>query len=576
MKKKIKLFVFLFITFIANAQVSFKVVASKTTVEVGESFELIYTSVYSNMLSSLTGEDAVFPDYKNFIEIGSSESSNISIVNNKTKAVFTITKTLLTTTKGVFTISPAKIIGKKSIATNPITITVTSKKNTTTQNQNITKDFSEKNRNLPRTFAKWVISKNNPYVYEGINLKLRIYTKDVEMLNSIAEVKPPKFEGVTSHILKNEQTQSEIKVEALNGEEYAYVDLQQWIIFPQTTESIPINSAEIGITSYSSFFNNDLSFINSDPITIIAKSLPLGAPKNFAGAVGNFQIKTLIDKSKLKSGESATYEVEIIGNGNLDIIKMPEIILTDSIEIYSPKERQNYTATEDGLKGKIISEYILVPQFSGNQKIQSVEFSYFDPTENIYKTILSEPTILAISGNKEVKDLQKNIPEFSDSSLLDEIKTNKNLILSIFGFIALVLSLYFVLNKKKKTKNNSIEVAAIKTDVETIIAKTTNEKQELNELKQLAEKEDYKLYYEKQDSFINNWLLSKTGFTQSKLTIQTAKEYFIVAGFDKQNIDELIMIINRSKEAKYASILKNNTVDLINVFKQLETVINKF
>ena len=566
--KKIGLFLVLFSVFICHAQTGFKVQASKTTVEVGETFQLIYTINYKSAFSNLSAEEIVFPSFNFFNELGTSQSSSVSIINNKTTAEITYIKTLQATKKGVFTFGSAKIVGKK-IKSNSIKITVIPSQNSPTPPQIGTKN----EKNLPQTFVKWIIEKNNPYVYEGINLKLRIYSKQVETFQSIEELKPPKFEGLTTHIIKSEQVQPKIEIEEVNGEEYAFLDLQQWIVFPQTSETITIGSAEVGISQFSSFFNNGLSYLNSDIVEIKAKPLPPNAPKNFGGAVGQFIIKSSVNKFTLKNGESTDYDIEIIGKGNLDLMKIPDISLSDSIEIYTPKERQNFSATQKGLKGKIAATYVLVPQFEGEFVLPSVSFSYFDPIEEVYKTMESEKIILAVSGSiSKINPIQDKKSD-TESSVWQKLKPNVTLI----GFLLIgIIILFYVIVKRWKNNPSTIEIIETKP-IEALVSNTSFDvKKELDFLKKLVDENKPKLYYEKQDTFINEWLLEKTGLPQSKLTIQSAKEHFLHQGFSTETVDELENVINNSKEAKYASIFHNNTINLNETYRRLTDSINKF
>jgi hypothetical protein len=570
--KRLCVILFPLFSVLCFAQKSFRVVASKSTVEVGEVFELVYSLSSKSVFSGFSDEEVLFPNYLGFRELGTSQSSNISIINGKTTAEISYIKTLQATKVGVFKIESAKIKGKNKQTSNFVTIKVIEP-----QKKPLTQSSSAANHNLDgyeRTFVQWELEKTNPYLHEGILLKLKLYTKDADVIGSIEQIKPPKFEGISTHVIENENPL--VEIETINGEEFATVVLLQNIIFVQTTDEIKIESAAVGLSSYSNRFQNNRSYVNSKPIKIQAKPLPGNAPKDFSGAVGRFKLVSLVDKTQLKRGESLSYEIEIIGTGNFDMLKMPEIQLNDSLEIFSPKERQAFEATQLGLKGKNVSTYLIVPQHKGKFTMPPVSFTYFDPIQAAYKTILSQREWIVVSDKSISKKEDKTKSIEPTSTWWQKLENNTSVILLILLIFILFISLIYLLNKRKtikQEKQKSVEILKIE---ETAPTKLLNQEKEWGELQNLAKQNEAKLYYEKQDDFINNWLLVKTGLPQSKLTIDLAKEYFLLKGIDGEAINELEVMFNQSKEAKYGSNFHFKPIHLEEEFDRLKNIINKF
>ena len=62
-----------------------------------------------------------------------------------------------------------------------------------------------------------------------------------------------------------------------------------------------------------------LKKIQSKNITVNVKDLPQGAPENFNGAVGQFEIKSSVNKTTADANEAINYKLTLSGNGNIHL-----------------------------------------------------------------------------------------------------------------------------------------------------------------------------------------------------------------------------------------------------------------
>ena len=139
------------------------------------------------------------------------------------------------------------------------------------------------------------------------------------------------------------------------------------------------------------FFNRnyrDFNFtITSGSSKIHINPLPPNAPDNFAGAVGNYKVKTTIDKNKAKTGDAITLRIKISGKGNLKLIEALPLDLPPDIDVFDPKIIDNINVSTSGMSGNITFEYYLIPRTPGKYKIKPVNFTYFDLNEKIHNTL---------------------------------------------------------------------------------------------------------------------------------------------------------------------------------------------
>ena len=76
--------------------------------------------------------------------------------------------------------------------------------------------------------------------------------------------------------------------------------------------------------------------IKSEPVNIIVKDLPPGAPASFNGAVGDFTMETLLDREKVKTNDAVNVRIKINGQGNIKLIESPLKEIPSDIETPDP------------------------------------------------------------------------------------------------------------------------------------------------------------------------------------------------------------------------------------------------
>ena len=131
-----------------------------------------------------------------------------------------------------------------------------------------------------------------------------------------------------------------------------------------------------------------------------------GKPSNFTGLVGQYRFKANIDKNSLKMGEALTLHITVSGNGRPGAI--PQLKLPDFSEFRSvPPE----TKVTKKVKGGLIHttktfKYFLYPRRTGNFKIESIPFNYFDPKTKKYHVLNSDQFTVTVEKGEGVQQTQ--------------------------------------------------------------------------------------------------------------------------------------------------------------------------
>lgn len=387
--------------FVRAQEVTFRATSPKV-VALGEQFRLTYKL-------NQKGRNFQAPQMKGFRVLAgpsTSNSSSISIINGRmTKEISqTYTYILQAEKVGKHKIPAAKVnVGNKTYNSNILGIEVV-KNNSRKSNQNNRQD-NGKSSNVANEDIYLAITANKRSVFLGepLSLKMKVYTR----LN-LADLQNPEFPEYKGFYTQKIKTPDNItlKRENINGVIYNTALLNEVLLYPQKTGKLTIESAKIDAivrkevqrrrrrSVFDDFFGGQYQqfkiALKSKSFTINVKDLPKEKPKSFTGAVGSFKISSSVDNTELKANDAFTYKIEISGNGNLKLLKDPELNFPHDFDVWDPTISNKITNTRTGSRGSKTYEYVIQARHPGNFTIPEFEFSYFDAQSKKYKTIRTQ------------------------------------------------------------------------------------------------------------------------------------------------------------------------------------------
>ncbi len=585
MKQKHNILLLLvFITSIVNAQIDFKATASKKKLGVNERLKVSYR------INKQGADDFSAPSFNNFkVVAGPFQSSNFSMINGKTSYEQTLTYTLEPRKKGNFTIAPATITYKgKRIKSNPLKITVTKAVDKPRNPNDIAaSDIAKDNIHLVVE-----VSKDNPYVGESILVVYKIYVdmRNAYITNEI-QSKPPTFDGFWNQNIEIKNL-SERKG-TYNGQPMSYYVIRKDILIPQRAGDLVISPTEIDVDGVillnkMDFFGNRLRKninikLRGGKKIIHVKPLPeVRKPSNFNGAVGDFSFRVQSNKTTLNANESAQIAVKVGGIGNLKLISLPKIDAPKGIELYQPEHQENIRTTTKGLTGTIADIYTIVPQFKGKFKIPSLSFSYFNPQDEQYHTINSEPIILNVPNGAEMTNTEESKIKTNLVTEFKPIKTKTTFIsakakeyffksklfyiLLILPLFSIPLGIYF--GNKKRERDQ--DVIGNKRRKASKLAK----KYLGSAKKQLGNKE---AFYESLEKALHNYLKAKLQVETSDISKEKIAEILKSKKVNQQIIDQFLKVLNDCEFARYApssnTKMEKDYQNAVNVITDLDKVL---
>ncbi len=383
-----------------------------------------------------------------------SKSQKVEIVNWKmtTSVIYTL---LLSASKpGAYKLGPAKIDagGGQEIASNTVSIEVADQKSAQVQGapQGIIQPFAVPN--FPRTtrqmledkraeraqspgpgpdgetrrkgpkeapeeapplvFIEARTDKHEAYVGEPVKLSVLFYTR-VAFLSQPQYV-PPNTSGFWQENLPQKTFQTNVR-----GTPYQATEIPL-ILFPTNPGKLKISPAKVqmeieqaGAGSndpfdpqfFQRFFgggSGQTHLLETKSVEITAFALPQESrPRDFSGAVGQFDLEAGLDKTGIKIGDTLTLTVAISGEGNIRSLPSPAYPNLEGVfRSYETEKTETITKQDGKISGKKTFKLLLIPQVPGNPAliIPPIRFVYFDPKAKGYVRRETRPLSVNVSG----------------------------------------------------------------------------------------------------------------------------------------------------------------------------------
>jgi len=388
-------------------------VSLKSTVDknqVGVNGRFVYTIEVSGTSANLP--KPTFPSFEGFtILSGPNTSTNIQFTNGAMSSSNNYTFYLRPQKEGKFNITAATLeVDGETISSNIIQITVvkgTAKPQPQQKNPKSRKDEDLLGENL---YLKTFVDKKSVYQNQQILVEYKLYFRvDVRSYNI---EKVPANPGFWMEEFKL-PSQPRVSNEIINGVNYRVATLRKVALFPTRSGELTIEPMTISLDAvvkkkrksrsiFDDFFDDPFgrtvkTSVSSQTIKIDVKSVPKkGRPADFEGVVGRYTISLKSNKSELKANEAVSLLLSIRGDGNVKLLKAPQLDFPSDMEIYDPKEKTNIARENNKISGSKVIEYVLVPRFKGEYTIEPILFSYFDPAKKKYITLKTNPISLSV------------------------------------------------------------------------------------------------------------------------------------------------------------------------------------
>lgn len=556
------------------AQVSFKVDAPALTAA-GQPFRVEFTVDQEPERNSMEA-----PSFEGFdILAGPSVSTGHSIqfINGKQSASYSCTYTyvLMPTSAGKYTIGSASIkVDGKRYSTEPQPIEVIAEKSNTSNSSANANNNPESHIGKDDILIRMKVSDTEVYKGESVRASLVLYTR--ANIDDIENFSLPAFDGFWSQELSFDNTPSR---EEYNGRIYETYKLTEVLLSPQQTGNITIPAASLTARAQvimqdnrgaNPFFGGRQIYhvsrdIKSSPVTIHVKDFPAGAPASFNGAIGEFRLSSKMPSKDIDSNSADQIEITISGIGNLKFLNTPKITLPESFEQYDTKVVDNITVTPTNTSGSITYTYPFVARSAGEFTIESLQFTYFDPSVGEYKTLSTEPFTITVHDDGSsvaspvhverysgyggaMRQLDRDI-RYIHLGKLPKREASIMVLTPVYWLIVVaLLSMFvvaYVLLSKRIRDNRNIVARRMKRADKVAIQRLRSAERYMNEGSRHA-------FYEELLRALWGYISDKFNIPVSTLTKERIREELYRRNVTSSTTEEFCEIISRAEEAQYS------------------------
>lgn len=431
---------------------------------------------------------------------------------------------------------------------------------------------------VPDIILKLEVNKNNVVTGEPVKASIKLYTR-VAVAGFESALFPP-FDGFWTQVTV-EPTYFSFERELLDGTLYESTLLREYVLIPQHAGKIEIPSAELVVLQnvpvmlYGIMPDNEIRRhkVKSPAVTINVRDLPSPAPDSFRGGVGSFNVTAELSRNELKMHDAAYLQLKVTGNGNIQLLEVPQIDFPQEMESYDPTITSDVAS--NGLSGTKVYEYPFIPRRSGEYEIGPVRYSYYDVEHKKYETITlpamqvyvaeGEETdaIAASSGSHDGVLKSKVTNKSSDIRYITrhnpDLKAKGGFFLGSTLFwclsvliIAVAAIVFFVIRKRSVRNADLVGVRHRKA--------TRMALRRLRKAGNLLKKEQFAEFYAELHNALLGYASDKLNIPVSDLSKDRISEVFLEKGVSQSTVEQLMGILDSCEYARYAPASAGQTM----------------
>lgn len=345
------------------------------------------------------------PALPDFQVANTGQSQNFTWINGQASASVTYGFSLTPLKEGTFTIPPIHLQGAND-ATAPLTLHVLKGDAAaipSAPGDASTPAAAPSAHGPSAIFIRGSVDKTSVYVGEPVQYTFRLYNR--VPLFSRPNYQPPETSGFWSEDLPPQRSFQT----TVNNIPYNVTELRT-ALFPTSAGTAHIGPAKLAVTIenlgsdpfsqdfFAQFFGRaEEKTLSTEPLTVHVKPLPNPKPAGFGGAVGHFTLNAAIDKNTVAVNDPVTLTVTIAGEGNVKSLPNLTLPTLTNARMFDPTSATSIEKKDGHVEGSKMFKTVLIPTASGDLKIPSIPFVYFDPTQGAYKHLESRALNLHVT-----------------------------------------------------------------------------------------------------------------------------------------------------------------------------------
>ena len=422
-------------------------------------------------------------------------------------------------------------------------------------------------------FIRLYTDNTTPYVGEQVFVYAKLYQRINSYGSQVTEM--PDFEGFWKQDI--ELKDGKPQYEEYQGKQYQTMLIGKYALFPlkegkQVIDPIKMNTLLlVSVPKVVSYWGMQIQTMEheqfeynyaSNELLLDVQPLPQeNKPLDFIGAVGEFELETLVDSLDLQVGNPLHFTTTIRGTGNIMAIQEPVIDFPRQLEVYDPETKEQISKQSNRVNGSKTYNYILVPTKPGNYTIPGVSFSYFDVNKEDYISLLSDPIEIKVNGDvlgivENELDGEGEVEMQKEFDLFDIYKTSMftDVELNFYDSWRYPLSLaspfvaYFLFlfgaRLKEEFKPDTITMKYNRASKEAV--------KRLKQAKIYLDQQNQQAFYNEVFDAFNGYVSDKLNINQAELSKEFVLEKFSEKNVSAALVEQFEQVLRNAEEALYS------------------------
>jgi hypothetical protein len=271
-------------------------------------------------------------------------------------------------------------------------------------------------------FLRTVVDKVEPYEGEQVTATIYLYTR-----HNLQQVPAVQTEASTDGFWVQDLLSATRSLEptrqVIKGRGYWVYVLRRFALFPLRNGELTIGSMTLTLTRDGIFDLFDPmrgpSALDRKSVPVLVRVKPLATENKPSGpvVVGNFEIKTALDRAQVATGDAVTLTATIRGTGHLGALKLPDPNVK-GLQVLQPELHDLTESPKDRVLSTRTFAWLVVPKAPGTYQLPALSLDMFDPATGTYKRISSEALTLTAAGSAPAGsvDLKADEPEAAEQA----------------------------------------------------------------------------------------------------------------------------------------------------------------
>lgn len=245
------------------------------------------------------------------------------------------------------------------------------------------------------------VTNDSPFVGEQFEYVFRFHAsqRPPDLIDEL-----PDFDGFWLVEISDPE---DLSVETIDGRQF-FVGERRVVLTPNQEGSLEIGPATLLLPE--TVFREGARY-STNSVAIEVQPLPVGAPKTFSDAVGQYHAEVSVDQTNVTLGQPITLIMEITGAGNLESLRTPHLDSPTGWRIYTNPTRYTTTNINEFRVGKKTFEWLVIPERTGYLLFPRVEFVFFNPQTQEYVSLVEEPVSISVLPGSGLVELPAFDPE---------------------------------------------------------------------------------------------------------------------------------------------------------------------